>query len=154
MQTLVDVLKWFGVEASGWSVSVCLFLLFLSLLYWWVKQFHHEVSKRKTHTLLFTDCNGRFLMTDVSNAFWEVSTTVRSEQLRLALFSSGEGQRDLIKFQSHVSLHLCLPVWMQTAFRFSIFTVIWGQGWRKFIVSLVTSLRNITAAIVKTGVNP
>lgn len=35
MQTLVDVLKWFGVEASGWSVSVCLFLLFLSLLYWY-----------------------------------------------------------------------------------------------------------------------
>lgn len=34
MQPLVDVLKWFGVEASGWSVSVCLFLLFLSLLYW------------------------------------------------------------------------------------------------------------------------
>uniref|UniRef100_A0A671M8B5 Thromboxane-A synthase n=1 Tax=Sinocyclocheilus anshuiensis TaxID=1608454 RepID=A0A671M8B5_9TELE len=35
MQQLDDILKWFGVEASGWSVSVCLFLLFLSLLYWY-----------------------------------------------------------------------------------------------------------------------
>lgn len=35
MQLLVDGLKWFGVEASGLSVTVCLFLLFLSLLYWY-----------------------------------------------------------------------------------------------------------------------
>ncbi|XP_056334414.1 thromboxane-A synthase [Danio aesculapii] len=35
MQLLVDGLKWFGVEASGFSVTVCLFLLFLSLLYWY-----------------------------------------------------------------------------------------------------------------------
>lgn len=35
MQPFVDILKWFGVEASGLSVSVCLFLLFLSLLYWY-----------------------------------------------------------------------------------------------------------------------
>ncbi|CAM4580869.1 unnamed protein product [Leuciscus chuanchicus] len=35
MQPLVDVLKWFGVEASGLSVSVGLFLLFLGLLYWY-----------------------------------------------------------------------------------------------------------------------
>jgi len=34
MQSLVDILKWFGVEASGLSVSVGLFLLFLGLLYW------------------------------------------------------------------------------------------------------------------------
>lgn len=96
MQPLVDVLKWFGVEASGWSVSVCLFLLFLSLLYWWVKQFHHEVSNRKTHTLLFTDCNSRFLMTDVSNAFWEVSTTVRSKQLRLVFLRRRTARSDQI----------------------------------------------------------
>ncbi|KAL1257022.1 hypothetical protein QQF64_012567, partial [Cirrhinus molitorella] len=35
MQPLVDILKWFGVEVSGRSVSVCLVLLFLSLLYWY-----------------------------------------------------------------------------------------------------------------------
>ncbi|XP_057203960.1 thromboxane-A synthase [Triplophysa rosa] len=35
MQLLVDVLKWFRVEASGFSVTMCLFLLFLSLLYWY-----------------------------------------------------------------------------------------------------------------------
>ncbi|XP_073785684.1 thromboxane-A synthase isoform X1 [Danio rerio] len=35
MQLLVDGLKWFGVEASGLSLTVCLFLLFLSLLYWY-----------------------------------------------------------------------------------------------------------------------
>ncbi|XP_055030178.2 thromboxane-A synthase isoform X1 [Misgurnus anguillicaudatus] len=35
MELLGNLLKWFGVETSGFSVTVCLFLLFLSLLYWY-----------------------------------------------------------------------------------------------------------------------
>lgn len=112
MQLLVDGLKWFGVEASGLSVTVCLFLLFLSLLYWWVKWFDIEVSSQ---TLFFTDSNGSSY-----DQWWKVCTIIRSKQLRLVFFLSGTGRNDLIKFQSHVSLHLSFtffPVCMQTVSR-------------------------------------
>lgn len=101
MQPLVDILKWFGVKASGWSVSVCLFLLFFSLLYWWVKRFHHEVSNCNTNAVIYRlqwliSHDQWFLI-----AWWEV-TTVRSKQLRLVFLRRWMARSDQIPI-THVS---------------------------------------------------
>lgn len=112
MQMLGDILKWFRLEASGHSVTACLFLLFLSLLYWWEKHWSTPIANIATvHKHFVLHRWGWDIFTcDVSNSL--VGCSERSEI-----------QTDLTCFPQYAviwlhSYHACLSTYILTVFLF------------------------------------